>query len=111
MVPVIYTTYGMAMGHRSGGTGRIRWLAAAGAERRPKPSAQIGVIRVCLWLGTVFARMRLRHRDPIAERQMQCDKCLGPSQQPLRLRDESAVPLFAAPLLELADIAPLASTR
>jgi hypothetical protein len=63
MVPVIYTTYGMAMGHRP------EVLAASGgvrlteAERRPKPSARIGVARVCRWLCTVFARMRLRHRN------------------------------------------------
>jgi hypothetical protein len=63
MVPVIYTTYGTAMGHRSEVLAASGGVRPAGGERRPKPSAQIGVIRVCLWLCTVSARMRLRLQD------------------------------------------------
>jgi hypothetical protein len=63
MVPVIYTTYGMAMGHRPEVLAASGGVRLAEAERRPEPSARIGVARVCCWLGAVFAQSRLRHRD------------------------------------------------
>ncbi len=63
MVPVIYTTYCMAMGHRPEVLAASGGLRLAGAERRRVPPAQNGVVRVCRWLGTVFAQARLRHRN------------------------------------------------
>jgi hypothetical protein len=63
MVPVIYTTYGMAMGHRPEALAASGGVRPARAKRRPKPSARIGVTRVCRWLCAVFARIHRRHRD------------------------------------------------
>ena len=63
MVPVIYTTYGMAMGHRPEVLAASGGVRLAGAERRRESAARIGGARVYRWLCTVFAWMRLRHRD------------------------------------------------
>jgi hypothetical protein len=63
MVPVIYTTYGTAMGHHPEVLAASGGLQPAGVERRPSPSARIGVTGVCRWLCTLFARMLPRNRD------------------------------------------------
>ena len=63
MLPVIYTTYGIAMGHRPEVLEASGGLRAAGAEGWRKPPAQICLTRVCRWIGTVFVRVRLRQQD------------------------------------------------
>ena len=63
MVPVIYTTYGMAMGHRPEALAASGGLRPAGAEGWREPPAQIGPAQVCRWIGTVVARVRLRQQD------------------------------------------------
>ena len=65
MLPVIYTTYGVAMGHRPEVLSASGGLRPAGAERRCERSARLGLTRAWSWLGTVVARLhlRLRHTD------------------------------------------------
>ena len=63
MLPVIYTTYGIAMGHRPEVLEASGGLRVAGAEGRGKPPAPISPTRVCRWIGTAVAWVRLRHRD------------------------------------------------
>jgi hypothetical protein len=65
MLPVIYTTYGVAMGHRPEVLSASGGLRPAGAERRRERSAWVGLTRAWTWLGTVAARVhvRLRHTN------------------------------------------------
>jgi hypothetical protein len=63
MGPIIYTTYGLAMRHRPEALAASGGVRPAGAERRRQRPASVGVARARRWLGTVFARVRLRHRE------------------------------------------------
>ena len=62
MVPVIYTTYGMAMGHRPEMLAASGGLRPAAGGRRPAQAARLRSARVRHWLGSVWVRMRLRPR-------------------------------------------------
>ena len=63
MVPVIHTTYGMAMGQHPEVLAASGGLRPGGAERLRERPTGVRVERVCRWLRTVFARVHLRHRD------------------------------------------------
>ena len=63
MVPVIYTTYGFAMGHRPEAlaeSGGLRPAGVGGVRERP---AAIGVSRGWWLLETLLVRVGLRQRD------------------------------------------------
>ena len=62
MLPVIYTTYGVAMGHRPEVLSASGGLRPAGAEPRRERSARVGMARAWSWLGTVVTRLHLRLR-------------------------------------------------
>jgi hypothetical protein len=53
----------MAMRHQPEVLAASGGVRIAGAEQGSKPPARIGVARVCRWLSTVNAQVRLRHRD------------------------------------------------
>ena len=63
MFPAIYTTYGMAMGHRPETLAASGGLRPAGAEGWSARPGRVGVAQACRWLGIFVAWMRLRHRD------------------------------------------------
>ena len=63
MGPVIYTTYGTAMGHRPETLAESGGLRPAGAERARGRTTQVVVTRAWSWLGAILVRVRLRHRD------------------------------------------------
>jgi hypothetical protein len=63
MVPVIYTTYGMAMGHCPEALAASGGLRPAAGGRRPTHAARLRSARVRHWLGIIWVRVRLRHRD------------------------------------------------
>jgi hypothetical protein len=63
MVPVIYTTYGMAMGHRPEALAASGGLRPAAGPRMPAHAGRLRGARVRHWLGIVWVRVRLRHRD------------------------------------------------
>ena len=63
MLPVIYTTYGIAMRHRPEVLAESGGLQPAGGGRmREHPSWRLGEC-VRQWLKTVLVRVHLRHRD------------------------------------------------
>jgi hypothetical protein len=63
MGPVIYTTYGIAMGHRSETLAESGGLRPAGAGRGRERTAQVATSRGRSWLDTLLVWVRLRHRD------------------------------------------------
>ena len=63
MVPVIYTTYGIAMGHRPEVLAASGGLQPVGVNGMREQKAQMRRARVRCWLETVMVRMRLRHQD------------------------------------------------
>ena len=61
-MPVIYTTYGMAMRHHPevlAASGGLRSIAAERLRARP---IRVRVARAYRWFSTLFARVRLRPR-------------------------------------------------
>jgi hypothetical protein len=60
MMPVIYTTYGMAMRHHPEVLAASGGLASAGPERRRSRPIPIRMARVCCWFSPLFALVRLR---------------------------------------------------
>lgn len=63
MVPVIYTTYGIAMRHRPEVLAASGGLQPVGVGRMlPRPSRRLGEC-VRQWLKTALVRVHLRHRD------------------------------------------------
>ena len=68
MVPIIYTTYGIAMGHRPEVLAASGGLRRAGAEGWHRPPTPISPARVYRWIGTVVAWVRLRHRGADSRR-------------------------------------------
>jgi hypothetical protein len=67
MVPVIYTTYGIAMRHRPETLAESGGLKPAGVGRTyPHPSRLRGE-RVRQWLETVLVRVGLWHRDVVSQ--------------------------------------------
>jgi hypothetical protein len=63
MLPVIYTTYGIAMRHRPEVLAGSGGLKSAGVGRMfTSPSRRMGAC-VRQWLETILVRVRLRHRD------------------------------------------------
>jgi hypothetical protein len=62
MVPVIYTTYGIAMGHRPETLAESGGLRPTGAGRAHERPARITVARA-RWFKTMLDRVGLRHRD------------------------------------------------
>jgi hypothetical protein len=63
MGPVIYTTYGFAMGHRSETLAESGGLRPAGAGRGRERTTQVATSRGRSWLDTLLVWVRLRHRD------------------------------------------------
>jgi hypothetical protein len=63
MGPVIYTTYGIAMGHRPEVLAASGGLQPVGVNRMREQTAQLRRTRVRCWLETVLVRMRLQHQD------------------------------------------------
>jgi hypothetical protein len=63
MGPVIYTTYGIAMGHRSETLAESGGLRPAGARRGRERTTQVATSRGRSWLDTLLVWVRLRQRD------------------------------------------------
>jgi hypothetical protein len=63
MVPVIYTTYGIAMGHRPETLAASGGLRPAGASSSRERLAQVAVARARWWLETLLVRAGVRHGD------------------------------------------------
>jgi hypothetical protein len=63
MLPTVYTTYGIAMGHRPETLAASGGLRSARAEQLSARPGRVGVAQACRWLGIFVAQMRLRHRD------------------------------------------------
>jgi hypothetical protein len=63
MLPTIYTTYGMAMGHQPETLANSGGLRPTGAEPRRTRTADIGLARVRGWLDDAVRRVCPRHRD------------------------------------------------
>jgi hypothetical protein len=63
MVPVIYSTYGMAMGHRSEALAASGGLQPAGVGRMPGQTARRRGVCVQCWLETMLIFLRLRPQD------------------------------------------------
>jgi hypothetical protein len=62
MVPVIYTTYGMAMGNHPEVLAASGGLKPGGAELLRERATWVRVARVGCWLSAGFALVRLRQR-------------------------------------------------
>jgi hypothetical protein len=60
MMPVIYTTYGMAMRHHPEVLAASGGLGSAGAERIRECPTRVHVARAYCWFSTLFALVRLR---------------------------------------------------
>ncbi len=65
MGPIVYTTYGIAMGHRTEDLANSGGLRPAGAEPMRERPARVGVARTLQWLGAALVRvyMRLKGAD------------------------------------------------
>jgi hypothetical protein len=63
MVPIIYTTYGMAMRHHPEVLATSGGLRPASAGRAPKHRPGVGMRSARRWLGAVIDRVRLRQQD------------------------------------------------
>ena len=63
MVPIIYTTYGLAMRHRLEVLTASGGLQPAATERRREQLARVAVARVRSSLSTLLVRMRVRHHN------------------------------------------------
>jgi hypothetical protein len=63
MGPVIYTTYGIAMGHRSETLAESGGLRPAGVGRGRERTTQVATTRKGSWLDILPVWVRLRHRD------------------------------------------------
>jgi hypothetical protein len=63
MLPTIYTTYGVAMGHPPETLANSGGLQPTGAEPRRTRAADIGLARVRGWLDDAVGRVCLWHRD------------------------------------------------
>jgi hypothetical protein len=63
MMPVIYTTYGVAMGHRPETLAASGGLRRAGARRTHERPAPVAISRAQWWLESLLLRVCLRHRD------------------------------------------------
>lgn len=60
MMPVIYTTYGMAMRHHPEVLASSGGLGSAGAERLRARPIRVGVARAYCWFSTLLALVRSR---------------------------------------------------
>ena len=63
MLPAIYSTYGVAMGHRPEVLGESGGLRPAEAGRANEHPAQVAVSRARWWLETLLIRVGMQHRD------------------------------------------------
>jgi hypothetical protein len=63
MMPVIYTTYGVAMGHRPETLAASGGLRPAGARRTRERPALVAISRAPCWLEGLLVRIGLRHRE------------------------------------------------
>jgi hypothetical protein len=63
MLPVIYTTYGVAMGHQPETLANSGGLRPVGAEPMRTSPARVGIARGRRWLDSVLVRMYLWHQD------------------------------------------------
>jgi hypothetical protein len=62
MLPIIYTTYGIAMRHRPEELAASGGLRLAGTERRREPTARLGEARLRCWIETVLVCIHLRQQ-------------------------------------------------
>ncbi len=86
--PIIYTTYGAAMGHRPEALAATGGLKPAGAGRPRERTAWQGLTRVGPWLVNTLVRKHRRHQDAdsriaaapgmreVALSRAPCDACL-----------------------------------
>ena len=65
MVPVIYTTYGIAMGHRPETLAESGGLRLAGADNSHERPARVAGSRARWWLETLLVRAGVRHGDVV----------------------------------------------